>query len=243
MSTTDHRPLPNAVDSTETYEPPDNQSSKWLNGNPLSHAMQHQVGTNEDFGTLCGNTFTVYNMGLTTSERWILYHLIDAPLPTHSTTYSCCHSVESAVTAHNGSSPTQRDTVLTDINRGNCLSTVPDKTISCLDRFKRIEYVRQHFWQRFSNEYVSSLQQKTKWSVASDRKLREGTLVLIREKALPPLVWALGRVVRTYAGVDGITRVADVKTKRGVITRGFNNICPLPFEDVNRREDVHASTA
>ncbi|XP_050551755.1 uncharacterized protein LOC118279021 isoform X1 [Spodoptera frugiperda] len=122
-------------------------------------------------------------------------------------------------------------------------SQVPDKTISCLDRFKRIEYVRQHFWQRFSNEYVSSLQQKTKWSVASDRKLREGTLVLIREKALPPLVWALGRVVRTYAGVDGITRVADVKTKRGVITRGFNNICPLPFEDVNRREDVHASTA
>ncbi|KAF9812257.1 hypothetical protein SFRURICE_012809 [Spodoptera frugiperda] len=93
------------------------------------------------------------------------------------------------------------------------------------------------------NRLISLTPFKTKWSVASDRKLREGTLVLIREKALPPLVWALGRVVRTYAGVDGITRVADVKTKRGVITRGFNNICPLPFEDVNRREDVHASTA
>lgn len=122
-------------------------------------------------------------------------------------------------------------------------SQVPDKTISSLDRFKRIEYIRQHFWKRFANEYISLLQQKTKWSVASDRKLGEGTLVLIRDKALPPLVWALGRVVRTYAGVDGITRVADVKTKRGVITRGFNNICPLPFEDVNRREDVHASSA
>lgn len=119
---------------------------------------------------------------------------------------------------------------------------VPDTNISCLERYRRIDYIRQHFWQRFSNEYVSLLQQKTKWSVTTGQ-LQEGMLVLIRDKALPPLVWSLGRVVRTYAGVDGLVRVADLKTRRGIITRGFNNICPLPLEDVNGREDVHASSA
>ncbi|XP_028168577.1 uncharacterized protein LOC114358739 isoform X3 [Ostrinia furnacalis] len=116
---------------------------------------------------------------------------------------------------------------------------IPEKNISCFDRFKRIEYIRQHFWQRFSHEYISLLQQKTKWSTSSGQ-LTEGMLVLLRDKALPPLVWALGRVVRTYPGPDGVTRVAELKTRRGNVTRGFNNICPLPFEEVKGREDVRA---
>ncbi|KAL0811448.1 hypothetical protein ABMA28_009848 [Loxostege sticticalis] len=116
---------------------------------------------------------------------------------------------------------------------------IPEKNISSFDRYKRIECIRQHFWQRFSHEYVSLLQQKTKWSTSSGQ-LNEGMLVLLRDKALPPLVWALGRVVRTFPGPDGVTRVAEIKTRRGNVLRGFNNLCPLPFEEVKGREDVHA---
>ncbi|CAK1598128.1 unnamed protein product [Parnassius mnemosyne] len=54
---------------------------------------------------------------------------------------------------------------------------------------------------------------------------------LIRDKTTPPLLWSLGRVMTTYPGVDGVTRVAELKTKRGIIRRAVNCICPLPIED------------
>ncbi|XP_063823947.1 uncharacterized protein LOC135073722 isoform X3 [Ostrinia nubilalis] len=115
---------------------------------------------------------------------------------------------------------------------GRPLLTVPhphvaDVTITRLDRWKRIQHVQQHFWRRFHNEYVSLLQTKTKW-LASTGEVKPGQLVLIKEKT-PPLLWSLGRVVKTYPGVDGITRVAELKTKRGTIRRAFNCICPLPL--------------
>ncbi|XP_026744728.1 uncharacterized protein LOC113506069 isoform X1 [Trichoplusia ni] len=101
--------------------------------------------------------------------------------------------------------------------------------ITTLDRWKRIQYIRQHFWGRFHNEYTSLLQAKSKW-FRSRGEVKEGTLVLIKDKAAPPLLWSLGRVTKTYPGVDGITRVAELKTKRGTIRRAFNCICPLPVD-------------
>ncbi|XP_063838664.1 uncharacterized protein LOC135087791 isoform X2 [Ostrinia nubilalis] len=77
----------------------------------------------------------------------------------------------------------------------------------------------------FERQYFS--QTKTKW-LASTGEVKPGQLVLIKEKT-PPLLWSLGRVVKTYPGVDGITRVAELKTKRGTIRRAFNCICPLPL--------------
>ncbi|CAK1598127.1 unnamed protein product [Parnassius mnemosyne] len=52
-----------------------------------------------------------------------------------------------------------------------------------------------------------------------------------QDKTTPPLLWSLGRVMTTYPGVDGVTRVAELKTKRGIIRRAVNCICPLPIED------------
>nr|XP_037877750.1 uncharacterized protein LOC119631227 isoform X2 [Bombyx mori] len=95
------------------------------------------------------------------------------------------------------------------------------------ERFQRIEYLKQHFWQRFSNEYVVWLQQKIKWPTQKG-DLKEGMMVVIKEKGLPPLMWLLGRIIRLCPGRDGITRVADILTKKGVIRRAYNNICPLP---------------
>ncbi|XP_063898919.1 uncharacterized protein LOC126057021 [Helicoverpa armigera] len=99
--------------------------------------------------------------------------------------------------------------------------------INRLERFKRIEVIRRHFWDRFSLEYVALLQQKVKWH-SSRAELKLGSLVLIKDRALPPSLWSLGRVTKVYPGSDGISRVAEVLTKRGTIRRAFNNICPLP---------------
>ncbi|XP_028173713.1 uncharacterized protein LOC114362479 [Ostrinia furnacalis] len=115
-----------------------------------------------------------------------------------------------------------------------------EKRITSLQRFQRIEALKQHFWARFHNEYVFWLQRKTRWHT-SHGKLREGSLVLIKDKSAPPLMWSLGRILRTLPGRDGIARVADIKTKKGVLRRAYNTICPLPttlIEDETSRRAV-----
>lgn len=117
---------------------------------------------------------------------------------------------------------------------GRSLMSVPNPQITVaninrLERYQRVECIKQHFWKRFNLEYISNLQQKTRWPASTNGDIALGSLVLVKDKALPPLCWLLGRVVQVYPGSDGVTRVADLKTKRGTIRRGFNNICPLPL--------------
>lgn len=117
---------------------------------------------------------------------------------------------------------------------GRSLTSIPhpqvyDVNLNRLQRFTRIEHIKQHFWNRFSQEYVTELQQRTKWHNATG-ELKLNQLVLVKEKALPPLLWMLGRVTAVHPGTDGVTRVADIKTKKGTIRRAFNNICPLPMD-------------
>lgn len=120
---------------------------------------------------------------------------------------------------------------------GRPLTSLPqqdlqDYSTSSLKRFQRVEQLRQHFWSRWSKEYVSELQQRTKWRSCKDT-LKLGTLVVIKEENLPPLKWRLGRVVAIHPGSDGIVRVADIKTSAGVLRRAFNRICPLPVESAS----------
>ncbi|CAG9129851.1 unnamed protein product [Plutella xylostella] len=116
---------------------------------------------------------------------------------------------------------------------GRSLMSVPhpqvtDANIKLLPRYQRVEQIRQHFWNRFSNEYLSLLQQKTKWHRSTPEQLTEGTLVLVKDRTMPPLLWPLGRIIKVHPGTDGITRVVDVLTKKGTTQRAYNNICPLP---------------
>ncbi|XP_028156854.1 uncharacterized protein LOC114350305 isoform X7 [Ostrinia furnacalis] len=106
---------------------------------------------------------------------------------------------------------------------------VTDTNVTRLERYQRVQHVKQHFWNRFYLEYVSLLQLKTKWTTSTGQPLAVGTLVLVKEKGQPPLLWPLGRITQVFPGSDGTTRVAELKTKRGTILRAFNNLCPLPL--------------
>lgn len=95
-----------------------------------------------------------------------------------------------------------------------------------LHRFARIEQARQHFWSRWSREYICELQQRTKWQLRQP-DIKPDQLVLIRDDSTPPMKWPLGRVTAVYPGSDGACRVADIKTSKGVVRRAINKICPL----------------
>lgn len=118
---------------------------------------------------------------------------------------------------------------------GRPLTSLPtpnyeDHSTHYLTRFQRIEQLRQHFWTRWSKEYVSELQLRTKWRTG-ESTLRMGSLVLIKDDNLPPLKWRLGRITAIFPGTDGIVRVAEVKTSTGSCRRAFSKICPLPEGD------------
>lgn len=99
-----------------------------------------------------------------------------------------------------------------------------------LQRYERLEKIRQHFWNRWQKEYISELQQRTKWKT-NTAKLNIGDLVLLQEDYVSPLNWRLGRVARLFPGPDGISRVADINTTRGCVRRPLVRLCPLPVEE------------
>ncbi|CAK1601390.1 unnamed protein product [Parnassius mnemosyne] len=98
---------------------------------------------------------------------------------------------------------------------------------SRLSRYQRIQQLRQHFWRRWSKEYLSELQQRSKWRSNADT-LGTGDLVVLKEDNLPPLKWRLDRITAFHPGADGINRVADIRTATGIVRRPFCKISPLP---------------
>jgi hypothetical protein len=96
-----------------------------------------------------------------------------------------------------------------------------------LTRWQLIQQMSQHFWQRWSKEYLTTLQQRT---AKKDRShIAVGQLVLIREDSLPPLQWLLGRVTEVKPGQDGLVRVVVLRTKGGTIERPVVKTCVLPI--------------
>lgn len=95
-----------------------------------------------------------------------------------------------------------------------------------LSRYQRVEQIRQHFWSRWSTENISEMQTRTKWK-SRQADLKPDTLVLIKDDHAPPLKWCLGRIISTVPGSDGVARVADIQTEKGIIRRAFSKICPL----------------
>jgi hypothetical protein len=98
-----------------------------------------------------------------------------------------------------------------------------------LTQWQRIEQLRQHFWTRWSKEYISLLQQRSKWK-SPQANVELGQLVLIKEDNLPPLRWVTGRIVQLFPGQDKITRVVLIKTSSGLIKRSVSRVCVLPID-------------
>nr|CAH7762833.1 unnamed protein product [Callosobruchus chinensis] len=123
---------------------------------------------------------------------------------------------------------------------GRPLMAVPDADVSTvpvnrLSLYQHIQQLVQHIWSRWSKEYVSERQVRTKWKV-NQHSLQKGVLVLIKDDQQPPLRWKLGRVEEIHLGKDGIVRVATLRTHEGLIRRSCSRICPLPVEGAPLQE-------
>lgn len=99
-----------------------------------------------------------------------------------------------------------------------------------LSRWQLLEQLRQHFWRRWTKEYLHQLQERSKWKSHASSSLQPGQLVIIREDNLPPLRWLLGRIEDVHPGKDGVIRTATIRTTAGKMKRSSMNLCPLPID-------------
>lgn len=106
----------------------------------------------------------------------------------------------------------------------------PRKMIE-LKRYEFIQELYRSFWDQWSHEYLTRLQQRPKWK-RQHPNLKVGQIVVIKEDNLPPTKWVLGRIMETFQGKDGLVRSAMVRlNKKTIVSRPIHKLCLLPIED------------
>ena len=107
---------------------------------------------------------------------------------------------------------------------------ISNHSISLLCRWSLCQNLLNHFWERWSTEYISTLNKFTKWHFPK-RNVAIGDIVLIKEDGMLPTRWALGRVLKVHQGEDNIVRVVVVKTPHGTYKRNVTKVALLIPQD------------
>lgn len=85
--------------------------------------------------------------------------------------------------------------------------------------------------ERWSREYLSQLQEKSKWKSEKGPKVKVSSIVLLNNNNPTSLRWLMRRVFQVMSGKHGMIRVAEVYTAGGMASRAVRKLSPLPLED------------
>ncbi|CAH2088129.1 unnamed protein product [Euphydryas editha] len=119
---------------------------------------------------------------------------------------------------------------------GEPLISIPEykdyesSNVYSLTRWQFVQRMLQSFWRRWSQEYLSNLMHRYKWS-SKIQEPKVGDVVLIKEDNLPPSHWLMGRILQKHPGDNNVTRVVTLRTKSSIIKRPTNKLCILPIAD------------
>ncbi|XP_071816656.1 uncharacterized protein [Apostichopus japonicus] len=97
-------------------------------------------------------------------------------------------------------------------------------------RWRRVQELMRHFWQRWLREWLPSLNRRKKWH-KEKVDLKVDDLVLVMEKDVVRGQWPLGRIKEVFPGPDGHIRVVKIKTSRGEVIRNITKVCHLELCD------------
>ncbi|XP_062268020.1 uncharacterized protein LOC133973962 [Platichthys flesus] len=87
-------------------------------------------------------------------------------------------------------------------------------------QWRQVQALANQFWNRWSQEYLPSLQQRQKWTVTC-RNLQVRDLVLLRDKQAVRNCWPMAIVTATFPGKDGHVRKVEIKTTNQGDARTF----------------------
>jgi hypothetical protein len=109
------------------------------------------------------------------------------------------------------------------------LPSIDFTNVKCnrLSRWQFYQQQLQQFWQRWSSDYLQSLQQRQQWQRTSPN-LQQGDLVLLKEENTSPLHWPTAVIIKTHPGKDNSARVVTVRTPKGTFKCPITKIYPFP---------------
>ncbi|XP_025270835.1 uncharacterized protein LOC112639871 [Camponotus floridanus] len=116
---------------------------------------------------------------------------------------------------------------------GAALTAVPepsllDEPTSRLSRWQLLQKMRDHFWERWSKEYLHSITHRPKW-LREETGFKVGRLCLIRNELTPPTKWPLARIAKIHPGEDGQVRVVTLRTAASELVRPVVKLVVLPI--------------
>lgn len=85
------------------------------------------------------------------------------------------------------------------------------------------------FWKSWSNEYLTTLQQRKKWRKEKEH-FKIGQIVLVKDDNLPPSKWAMGRVTKLILGKDKLVRAMEIRIGKKIYTRAVQYVVIMPIE-------------
>ena len=98
-----------------------------------------------------------------------------------------------------------------------------------LQRWELCQQATQHFWERWSREYLQQLQKAVKWHKKT-RNYQIGDLVMLTDGNVYQCQWTMAKIVAVYPGKDKIVRAVDVQIERAVIPKGCKTKAQLAKE-------------
>ena len=106
---------------------------------------------------------------------------------------------------------------------GRSLSALPQHPMENLPmsskkRWNICQKVSTEFWQRWSKEYLQTLQRRQKWN-NPQRDFNVDDVVLIKDQELFVRSWPLAIITKLHTGPDGRVRAVTLRTQKGVYTR------------------------
>lgn len=104
-----------------------------------------------------------------------------------------------------------------------------DAKVTTLERYYLTIKMQQQFWQRFSREYVRTLQMRGK-NYLKKTDVKVGQIVMLcDEKFTPSYCWPLAVITEVHPGRDGLVRIVTIRTStQRVLTRPITKLAFLP---------------
>ena len=97
------------------------------------------------------------------------------------------------------------------------------RSISLLKRWYICQQLVRHFWERWHNEYLHTLNKYNKWHFPS-RNVAVGDTVILQETGTVPTKWPIACMIAVHPGSDKLVRVVTVKTSQGTYKRPVSKV-------------------
>lgn len=81
-------------------------------------------------------------------------------------------------------------------------------------RWKQIQYLADLFWKSWTQEYLTLMQERQKWSNVK-KNFNPGDIVVTVDPTSPRSSWPLGRILETRPDSKGLVSSVKIKTKTG----------------------------